>query len=166
MDSYDAMSVSFGIYFDSKLIAAMRLVYASTLETLPSYAFIPSSHRSSQGARFAEISRAIVARAYRGLHLFHILNLAVNTHVEEQRCSAVVVSAPECLRFRRYWEKLGFTMINTGFDFQDEKIHPDCIASTYSRAILPKQTTEPNHARITLITNELSNAARIVAERQ
>ena len=166
MDSYDETSVSFGIYFDLNLIAAIRLVYASKLGRLPSHPFFPSSDLLFKSARFSEISRAIVAPAYRRLHLFHILNLAANTHVKEQQCYAVYVSVPESLKYQRYWEKMGFKIINTGFEFQDEKIHPDCIASTYCRTITFEKEVESTNVCISQIKNELSNAARIIDERR
>ena len=125
-DRYDPLSTSIGVLIKPRiLIAAIRLVEASSIDALPSGKFIarPLDGRSMNG-RVGELSRGMVAKPYRKCGIFTLLLVSALLLARSDNVPFVFMSEMDTPAFRRLLNGLGFEQIAAGFLFDDGVIAP------------------------------------------
>lgn len=132
-DDYDRVSIAFGVFAgDERLLAAARLIEPAVQDDLPSLRLLA---RNGQRKRFpvpvAELSRLMVAKAYRGMGLFLILLLTAISLACHDGIRTLLTTERDEERFAAFMARRGFKRQAAGFSFVDDKISPQEPAATY-----------------------------------
>src|SRR5262245_38148738 len=131
-DSYDGVSIAYGVFTGHELIAAARLILSHQLRGLPSTETIDERALRPLLAPMAEVSRVMVRKDHRRRGLFSILLLS---GLMLARCVGVrtlLITERDDTRLARALARFGFTRAADGFSFADRKIAPNEPAATYT----------------------------------
>ena len=133
LDDYDRFSIAFGVFAgNDRLLAAARLIEPGIRKDLPSLRLLVQQRRRSQfQAPVAELSRVMVAKAYRGMGLFPILLLTAIVLACHDGIRTLLMTEKDTERFAAFMARHGFKRHAAGFSFGDDKISPNEPAATY-----------------------------------
>lgn len=133
LDRFDDGAIAFGVYADTKLLAAIRLVVAESPELLPSGGFIPSGQFSGASG---EISKALVTPSARQCGLFTALMLRCSVEAYDQGLFHLFISVIDSEQARTYFQREKFCLIGGPFRFKDHLISPKECAVVLRRSPL------------------------------
>ncbi|EMI21621.1 hypothetical protein RMSM_01448 [Rhodopirellula maiorica SM1] len=119
-DSFDDVSLHFGVYFNTRILAAVRLIMADRPADLPSGRYFPKAFDGS--GRVAEISKAMVDPVARQCGLFTALLLECKARAYANGIADLFISVVDTDRIRRFLNVEGFQEIGTPFHFEDQTI--------------------------------------------
>lgn len=120
IDSSDQRSVSYGLFDDSNLIAAIRVIESEDGSGLPMSSYLPSV--PSPVIPCFELSRAVVLPSYRGCSIFSFLISAAIHQTLALGARHIIAAAGDQKTNHRFWSRVGFEPVGDSFLFRDEII--------------------------------------------
>jgi len=156
LDRFDDDATAFGIYDDTKLLAAIRLIVAESPEVLPSGSYIPLGQFCGT---CGEISKALVTPSARQCGLFTALMLRCFDEACDQDLSHVFISVIDSEKARMYFQGEGFRLVGTPFQFKDHLISPK------ERAIVLRRSPLDSPSERNSVMNRLKQVVEDASDR-
>ncbi len=132
-DAYDESALKYGIYRETTILAAIRLIIADRTDRLPSGAYFPHPFQTS--GRLAEVSKAMVCPLARKLGLFTALLLECEIQALKNEVNRLFISVIDTDRVRRLLREEGFQVFGLPFYFDDQKISPKDSAVLFFKQV-------------------------------
>ncbi len=131
-DRYDAHAVQLGIFAQHELAGITRVVAESGTGGLPTVPLLPGPLRPSlEIGPLAEVSRVVVAQRHRGRGLFVRLLIAAFVVGVEQGLGGLLISEKSSAAYQAQLTRFGFAPIFEDYWFEDQRIAPSVLTTTY-----------------------------------
>ncbi len=117
-DQYDDNAVSYGVFYRQSVLGIIRLIIRQSSIELPSGKYLPLCEQKD--TKSAEISRAIVAKPFRGIDIFSILVRHACIEAVKIGVTNVYATIVNSRGSQKFADTNGFDIIGESFIYSDE----------------------------------------------